>query len=864
MSSPLDDDRRLSPDALRRTSDPASLGFQTTAEVQTDGSPRLVGQPRAVRALDFGLRVDQPGYNVFISGPPGTGRMTYARSAVEEAARAGRVPPDWCYVRNFTSPSQPIAILLPSGIGRKFQRDVRELLVEIREGLRQAFTSEAYERRRAEVVKGYEQRVGQIWERLEAEARTKGLMLQRTPTGIATVPIDLQGKPIPEEVFNQLPEADRTKLQQRTTELGDAVTEALRQVRALEREGRDALRELERQTAQYMIDAPVARLRERYADHLRVLAFFDAAKQDMLDHLSEITQTGDEEGGRPPAEMLGMPRRDPFARYQVNLLVDHADTKGAPVIIETNPTYYNLVGRAELRVEFGALITDLTMIKPGALHLANGGYLILHVRDVLTSPFAYEGLKRALRSREIRIEPLGEAVGMLPTATLRPDPIPLDLKVILVGTPYLYHALYALDEDFEQLFKIRADFDTVVERTPETMREYARAIAGIARRCGICEFDAGAVAEIIDHGARVAGEQDKLSTRFNEVTEIVFEAAAWAKQAGRNVATRDDVRRAVEEKDLRSNLIEEKIREAIASGQILVDTQGRVTGQINGLAVLQLGDYMFGQPSRITARVYVGSRGVVNIERETQMSGRIHSKGVFVLSSFLASRFAQQAPLSLSASLTFEQLYSDVDGDSASSTELYALLSELSEIPIDQGIATTGSVNQRGEIQPIGGVNEKIEGFYYTCKVRGLTGGQGVIIPHQNVRNLMLRGEVVDAVREGKFHVWAARTIDDGIEILTGVQAGTPDTNGNYPADSVNGRVKARLADLGLRLRQAGPDRRDSAPQTIIMQSGPPSPPVPGPPPGPPEPPPPGPPPGGPPPASLADREPDKPDPFAP
>ncbi|MHB8733370.1 MAG: Lon protease family protein [bacterium] len=864
MSSPLDDDRRLSPDALRRSSDPASLGFQTTAEVQTDGGPRLVGQPRAVRALDFGLRVDQPGYNVFISGPPGTGRMTYARSAVEEAARGGKVPPDWCYVRNFTSPSQPIAILLPSGIGRKFQRDVRELLVEIREGLRQAFTSEAYERRRAEVVKGYEQRVGQIWERLETEARAKGLMLQRTPTGIATVPIDLQGKPIPEEVFNQLPETDRTKMQQRTTELGDAVTEALRQVRALEREGRDALRELERQTAQYMIDAPVARLREQYADHLRVLAFFDAAKQDMLDHLSEITQTGDEEGGRPPAEMLGMPRRDPFARYQVNLLVDHADTKGAPVIIETNPTYYNLVGRAELRVEFGALVTDLTMIKPGALHLANGGYLILHVRDVLTSPFAYEGLKRALRSREIRIEPLGEAVGMLPTATLRPDPIPLDLKVILVGTPYLYHALYALDEDFEQLFKIRADFDTVVERTPETMREYARAIAGIARRCGICEFDAGAVAEIIDHGARVADEQDKLSTRFNEVTEIVFEAAAWAKQAGRNVATRDDVRRAVEEKALRSNLIEEKIREAIASGQILVDTQGRVTGQINGLAVLQLGDYMFGQPSRITARVYVGSRGVVNIERETQMSGRIHSKGVFVLSSFLASRFAQQAPLSLSASLTFEQLYSDVDGDSASSTELYALLSELSEIPIDQGIATTGSVNQRGEIQPIGGVNEKIEGFYYTCKVRGLTGGQGVIIPHQNVRNLMLRGEVVDAVRDGKFHVWTARTIDDGIEILTGVQAGTPDTNGNYPADSVNGRVKARLADLGLRLRQAGPDRRDSTPQTIIMQSGPPSPPVPGPPPGPPEPPPPGPPPGGPPPASLADREPGKPDPFAP
>ena len=858
MTAPLGDGRELTPEALRRSCDAAGLGFTTTAELQTDGGPRLVGQPRAVRALDFGLHVDQPGYNVFISGPPGTGRMTYARSAVEEAARGGRVPPDWCYVRNFTSPSQPIAILLPPGLGRKFQHDVGELLVEIREGLRQAFTSEVYERRRAEVVKRYEQRVAQIWEALETEARGKGLMLQRTPTGIATVPIDLQGKPIAEEVFNQLPEAERTRLQQRTTELGDAVTEALRQVRALEREGRDALRDLERQTAQYMIDAPVARLREQYADHLRVLAFFDAAKQDMLDHLSEITQTGDEDGGRPPVEMPGMPRRDPIARYQVNLLVDHADTKGAPVIVETNPTYYNLVGRAELRVEFGALITDLSMIKPGALHLANGGYLILHVRDVLTSPFAYEGLKRALRGREIRIEPLGEAAGMLPTATLRPDPIPLDLKVILVGTPYLYHLLYALDEDFEQLFKIRADFDTVVGRTPETIREYARAIAGIARRCGVCDFDAGAVAEVIDHGARVAGEQDKLSTRFNEVTEIVFEAAAWAKQANRDVVTREDVRRAVEEKALRSNLIEEKIREAIESGQILVDTAGRVAGQINGLAVLQLGDYIFGQPSRITARVYVGSRGVVNIERETQMSGRIHSKGVFVLSSFLASRFAQQAPLSLSASLTFEQLYSDVDGDSASSTELYALLSELSGLPIDQGIATTGSVNQRGEIQPIGGVNEKIEGFYYTCKARGLTGGQGVIIPHQNVRNLMLRGEVVDAVRGGKFHVWTAKTIDDGIAILTGVPAGMPETDGSYPADTVNGRVKARLAELAQSLRQSG-DRRDGIQQTVIM-SGPPAPPVPGPPPGPPEPPPPGnpppePPPPGPPPGHPGRRE---------
>jgi predicted ATP-dependent protease len=848
MTPPLSETRRVSPDDLRRTTDPGTLGFKTTADVAADADTRLVGQARAVRALDFGLRVSQPGYNIFVSGVPGTGRMTYARSAVQAAARSRPVPPDWCYVRNFAAPSQPIAIRLPSGTGRTFQKDIRELVAEIREGLRQAFTSELYERRRAEVMKRYEQRVAQIWEGLEGAARGKGLMLQRTPTGIATVPVDLQGRPIPEEVFAQLPESERTRMQQRTSELGDAVSEALRQVRALEREGREALRGLERQTAEYMIDAPIARLREQYSPHATVLAFLDAAKQDLLDHLSEITQTGDEEGQRP-MEMLGMPRRDPFARYQVNLLVDHADAKAAPVIVETNPTYYNLVGRAELRAEFGALVTDLSMIKPGALHLANGGYLVLHVRDVLTSPYAYEGLKRALRSHEIRIEPLGEAAGMLPTATLRPDPIPLDLKVVLVGTPYLYHMLYALDEDFEQLFKIRSDFDTEAERTPETTREYARAIAGIGRRCELAPFDAAAVAEIIDHSARVAGEQGKVSTRFNEVMEIVFEAATWAAEAKHDTVTRDDVRRAIEEKALRSNLIEEKIREAIDTGLILVDTTGRVTGQINGLAVLSLGDYAFGQPSRITARVHVGTRGVVNIERETQMSGRIHSKGVFVLASFLAGRFAQEQPLTLSASLTFEQLYSDVDGDSASSTELYALLSELSGLPIDQGIATTGSVNQHGEIQPIGGVNEKIEGFYYACKAKGLTGAQGVIIPHQNARNLMLRIEVVDAVRAGRFHVWTAVTVDDGIEILTGVPAGTPDTKGNYPEGSVNGRVKARIAELAQRLIKSGRDGRgDGMPATVVVQGAPPPPPFPTPPSGPPEPPPPGNPPPEPPP----------------
>jgi lon-related putative ATP-dependent protease len=803
--SSLRDVRRVPPESLRWTCDPATLDFVSTASLPADaGDTPVVGQGRAVRALQFGLGITQAGYNVFVNGPPGTGRNTYTRAEVEQAARERPVPQDWIYVRNFVSAStdEPVAIPLPPGRGRTLRRDVAELVTDVREALRRAFASEAYERQRADVVRQGEQRVAEVWQGLEQQARTRGLALQRMPTGILTVPVDLQGRPLSEEVFRALPEDERTRLTNNMRDMQDLVNEAMRRVRAIEREGRDALRDLERRTAQYVIDGPVARLKEEYGQFPKVVAFLDAAERDMVDRLPEFSAGRDEDAATAPRPDLPLlPRRDPFLRYQVNLLVDHAETKGAPVVFEANPTYYNLLGKVEYRVELGALVTDVTMIKPGALHRANGGYLVLQVRDVLTSPFAYEGLKRALRGQEIRMEPLGEAAGLLPTATLRPEPIPLDVKVVLIGTPDLYYLLYTLDEEFEKLFKIRADFDVVMDRTPETQREYARAIAAICRKYGVCDFDGSAVAAVLEYSARVAADQEKLSTRFNEVGEIVFEAGAWARREGRKSATGDDVRRAIDEKISRSSMIEEKIREMIARGQLLVDTDGAAVGQINGLSVLQLGDYAFGQPSRITARAHVGSRGIVNIERETQMSGRIHSKGVFVLASFLANRFAQQQPLSVSASLTFEQQYSEVDGDSASSTELYALLSELSGLPIDQGIATTGSVNQRGEIQPIGGVNEKIEGFYYACKIKGLTGRQGVIIPPQNVRNLMLRDEVAGAARDGRFHIWTAATIDEGIEILTGTPAGIPDDAGRYPPDSVNGRAAARLAELARRYR---------------------------------------------------------------
>ena len=797
------DTQRLLPTALRWTCDPAELEFKTTGDLPTEAA--IVGQARGVHALQFGLGIDQQGYNIFVSGPPGTGRSSYARLEIERLAQARPVPPDWCYVRNFATADQPVAISLPPGEGGMFRRRVGEMVAEVRGGLRRAFASEAYEQQRAEVARRYEQQLGEVMQALETEARSRGLMLQRTPTGIVTVPVDLQGRPVSQDVFDALPEAERARITARMKSLEESMAEAQRKARALEREGREALREFDAATARGIIDGPIARLKEQYRDHPKVAAFLEAAEQDMLAHLAELRAAGDEEAGEQARPELPFPRRDPYARYQINLLVDHRETRGAPVITETNPTYYNLVGKAEYRAEFGALVTDFTMLKPGALHRANGGYLVLQARDVLTSPFAYEGLKRALRSREIRVEPLGEAAGLLPAATLRPDPIPLDVKVVLIGTPEVYHLLYGFDEEFEKLFKIRADFDVVIDRTPDVQRAYARAIAAICHRTGSCHFDAAGVAAVLEHSARLASSQDKLSTRFNEVVEIIYEAAAWAREMRSELVSREHVRRAVEEKAYRSNLLEEKIRELVAKGVILVDTQGAVTGQINGLSVLQLGDYTFGHPSRITARAFVGGRGVVNIERETQMSGRIHSKGVFVLSSLLASRFAQQHPLSLSASLTFEQLYSDVDGDSASSTELYALLSELSGLPIDQGIAVTGSVNQMGEIQPIGGVNEKVEGFFYTCKIKGLTGRQGVVIPHQNARDLMLREEVVAAVGEGRFHVWTVRTVDEGIEILTGTPAGRSDPDGRYPDDSVNGRVARRLAELARRFREFAP-----------------------------------------------------------
>lgn len=797
---------RLRPEQLRWYCDPAALPFDTTAEVSADEV--IIGQDRAVRALDLGLTIAQPGYNIFIAGPVGTGRTTYGVKKIQATAAARPAPPDWCYLYNFQQPDQPIAVSLPRGRGSQFRKDMERFVDDLKDAVRKLFGSEQFESRRTQLLQSFEGRINEIWQGLETEARSLGFLLQRTPTGIATVPIGPSGEPITPDQFATLTEAQRDEVQRRGRQLQESVGEALRRVRALEREARDAIRELEQQALRSTAGDPVSRLKERYGDNSEIAAWSDQLLDDVVDQV-DLFKEGEEPPAPFPLPMIGR-RTDRLQRYRVNLVVDNSHLQGAPVVIEANPTYYNLLGKVEYRGEFGALVTDFTMIKAGALQRANSGFLILQVKDLLLNAFSWEGLKRALKSGEARIESIADQLGVIPTATLRPEPIPLTVKVVLIGTPLIFQLLYTYDEDFRKLFKVKADFDVEVDRTPETMAGYAAAVAAICARHGLRPFDRAAVARILEHSARLADRQDRLSTRFNDVAEIIYEADAWAGRAGREVVTAADVATAIEEKIYRSNRVEEKLRELIAGGQILVDVGGAKPGQVNGLSVLQMGDYAFGHPSRITARTFVGSRGVVNIERETDMSGRIHSKGVAIMAAYLGGRYAQDRPLSLNASLTFEQTYTEVDGDSASSTELYALLSDLAGVPIDQGIAVTGSVNQKGEIQPIGGVNEKIEGFFHTCRVVGLTGTQGVMIPAQNLPNLMLRESVTEAIRDGRFHVWAVRTIDEGLEILTGLPAGEAGEDGRYAEGTINARVSARLADLADRLRRFSPVPRPS------------------------------------------------------
>lgn len=783
----------LSVDKLRFMCDESVFDFETTATI----SPLdvMIGQKRAVKAVEFGLFAKNQGYNIFISGLVGTGKITYAKAAVAKVASTRSAPGDWCYVNNFTNSSQPIALLLPNGKGKIFCKDMEELIEDIKTEVGKIFSSDDYEQSKNGIIKIFQERRSVLIDSFNDKAEEYGIMPQWSTTGFIGVPM-VDGKAIPPEEFQQLDKEEKEKIEKKIVMVHEKAMEVVRRMQELERKMREEIRILDGKVGLFAAGSLIEEVKERYLEHAEVVEYLEAIKQDAVKNINDFkANSGEEEQSNPFAFLKKNTQENVRDKYKVNLLVDNGELKGAPIIVESNPTYYNLVGRVEYETHMGMMSTDFTMIKAGALHKANGGYLILNARDVLTNIGAWEALKRILKTQKLFVENLSEQYGMTAMATLKPKPVLIDVKVILIGNPYLYYLMYNHDEEFSKLFKIHADFDTQVESTTDNIQKMARFISATVESKNLKHFDRSGVAKMVEYSCRMAGSQKKLTTRFSEVVKILCEADIWATMDQSEIVNGKHVQQAIVEKNYRANKHEEHLQEMFADGKLMIDTDGRVVGQVNGLAVMSVGEYMFGKPSRITANTYMGKGGIVNIEREIKMSGTSHSKGVLTLSGYIGQKYAQDRPLALAASITFEQLYGGVDGDSASSTELYALLSSLSSVPIKQCIAMTGSVNQKGEIQPIGGVTEKIEGFFNICQIKGLTGEQGVMIPHQNVDELALNDEVVEAVRQGKFHIYPTRTIDQGIEILTDVPAGECQADGTYPVGSIHYLVNKQLGE---------------------------------------------------------------------
>jgi predicted ATP-dependent protease len=803
------DKYRVPVEQLRWQCDPADFRFKCTDELVP--LEDFIGQDRAMSSLEFGLAVHRPGYNIFVTGLTGTGKASAIKSYVERAAERrkqqteGYLPDDWCYVHNLTDSGSPQTVRLPAGKGKALRDQVEELLAAIKTEIGRALGSEEYQKQRQALVEEGQGAHRELLQSLEAEARAAGFLIQLSPTGVNLIPL-VEERPMEPQEFAALPEAERKSIEERQTELMRKVGETMKQLGAVQKEAMERIQALERRAAEVALERPFQELLAQYHDFPDAICYLESLRDFTLGNIG-LFQEKEETPATPPYRPS--PERDPALAFQVNVFVDNSGAEGPPVIIESNPTWSNLFGKVERRAIMGTYISDHTMLKPGAVHLANGGYLILNIRDLLLNPGVWEALKRMIKTKEARLEEPLEQFGFLAPHGLRPQTIPVEEKIIVTGDNVLYHMLAQYDEDFWELFKVKADFDFQIERTQENLDAYAAFICSRCQNEGLLHFRDGGVAKVSEYGARLVADQHKLSSRFGQLRDLLVEADYWARQDGAALVGSEHVQKAIEQKLYRSKLVEERIRELIAQGTLMVDVDGEVVGQVNGLAVYDLGDFSFGKPSRITAKTFMGRRGVINIERESQLSGRIHDKGVLILSGYLGYKYAQNKPLSLSASLCFEQSYEGVEGDSASSTELYAILSSLSGLPLQQGIAITGSVNQKGEVQPIGGVNEKIEGFFDICKAKGLTGRQGVIIPHQNMRNLMLREEVADAVAQGQFHIYAVGTVDEGIEILTGVAAGEKAADGSYPEGSVNYLIDQRLGELaeGLKgfYREGGP-----------------------------------------------------------
>jgi lon-related putative ATP-dependent protease len=782
----------LPPEVLCVSMDTSHLPFASTAEIAVQ--KEVIGQERAVRSMDFALHAKNHGFNVYVSGIPGTGKKTIIRTMIGDVALNQATPDDWCYVNNFKDPDRPHALSLPAGKGREFQREVEKVVASLRVEFPRAFQSKDYEDRHQALQEMFSEGQARLSAELVAQAKTHDFLLKTTRVGFVVVPI-YKGKNLDTDAFAALGPVEREEIQRKEKLVDEAIRVYRQQVRALQDDVNRQIDELNHSIAHYTSEQLFEGLRQGYQSYPRALAFVQSLQDDVLENFEGFLSP-------PDAPIDGAPAGSNFmTRYSVNLLVDNEDTRGAPIVEESNPTYTNLVGRIEKKSRFGFLYTDFTLIKAGAILKANGGYLVVAIIDILRNPFAWDALKRIVKRQEITIEDMAEMYGLVATSSVKPEPIPIRLRVVLVGNPMLYDFLHEFDEDFPYIFKVKADFDTDCALTTESAARYANFIAGLCQGEDLLHFDRTAIARVMHQAARWAEHQGKLSLHFSDVADLVREASYWAGVERQALVSGVHVQRAIAEKYYRSNLLEERIRELIVEGTLMLDVTGTKVGQVNGLSVYDLGDFAFGKPSRITARVFLGQDGVVNIEREAELSGKSHSKGVLILSGYLAGHYGRHAVMSLSATLTFEQSYGTVDGDSASVAELLALLSALTRIPVSQAIAVTGSINQWGEVQAVGGINEKIEGHFAVCKAMGLDKSQGVIMPKSNTRHLMLNDEVIAAVRSGDFHIYAVAHADEAVEILTGRVAGELLSDGSYPKGSFNAEVLERLADMEERVQ---------------------------------------------------------------
>ncbi len=779
----------LQPQQLYQSCDLEQFGFQTTAELED--LTEIIGQMRAMDAIRFGTGIHHDGYNLFVLGPSGIGKNSVVRQFLEKKAGGEQKPDDWCYVNNFAQPHKPQVLRLPSGRGEELRQRMEQSVDYLRSAIPALFEGDEYRAKAGAIQEEFSKRQEDAFKELGEEAEKQQIALLRTPEGFAFAPIR-DHEVIPPDEYEKLPEEERKRIEAAIAELQQRLEKIMRQIPQWRKERHERIKQLDRETTSTVVDHMIDELKETFVALPEVLKYLDLVRQHMVENADDFRKQEESTtfGG------MTMVVRQSFHHYHVNALVTNGKGPGAPIVCEDSPTYSNLVGRVEHIAQMGALVTDFTLIKPGALHLANGGYLLLDIRKVLVQPFAWEGLKRALQTREIRIESLGQMYSLVSTVSLEPEPIPLSTKVILFGDRLFYYLLQEYDPEFDELFKVAADFEERIERTADTHQLYARLISSLARKENLQPLDRGAVARVIEHSARIVEDAERLSTHMRSIVDLLREADYWAREAGRKVTEAADVQSAIDAQIRRQDRLRDRLYEAILRDTLVIATQGAVVGQINALSVLQLGNFAFAQPTRITATTRLGDGDVVNIEREVKLSGAIHSKGVLIFSSFLAARYAKNQPLAFSASLVFEQSYGMVEGDSASLAELCALLSNLANVPIRQSLAITGSVNQFGQAQAIGGVNEKIEGFFDICNARGLTGDQGVLIPAANVKHLMVRHDVVAAAEAGKFRIYAVENVDHAISLLTGLPAGEPDGKGVYPEGSVNRKVAERLKEL--------------------------------------------------------------------